>query len=383
MKKRQLDYWIFYTVLGLMAFGIIMVYSSSAFYADKFYNDHLYFLKRQLLWVLSGLLIMIIAYNFPYEKIQKISWLFIAVSLAMLIYLVVNKDGRWISVGLFHIQVSDVARFSLILFFADSLNRKEPYLRKFTEGYVPHLFYIFLLATFIVIQPDFSSAFMLSILGLAMMFLTTIPIRYFLASFIIFIPAALLVIRLSAYKLNRIKAFLSPESDLLGNGYQIAQSLISLGAGGTVGVGFAKSNQKLFFLPEAHTDFIYSIIGEEWGFLGTVFILLLFFILMWRGISITNKATDKFSRYLAFGLTANIVFYAIINMMVATHLVPPTGLPLPFISYGGTSMIVCSASIGLLLNISKKVHSQAQQNNYLFANRAVQNLKNRKLRYIR
>jgi cell division protein FtsW len=383
MKNNRLDYWIFYTVLGLMAFGIIMVYSASAFYAEKFFHDHLFFLKRQLLWVLLGLLAMIVAYRFPYVKIQGRSWLFILISIVLLCYVIFSHSGRWIELGLFNIQVSDITRLSLVLFFADSLSRKEQYLKSYREGYLPHLFYVLLLAGLIIIQPDFSSAFMVVVIGVALMFISPIPLRYFFTNFIVLIPTAIIVIKFSSYRFERIEAFLKPESDLLGKGYQIVQSLISLGAGGIAGVGFAQSNQKLFFLPEAHTDFIFSIIGEEWGFIGTTIIVILFFILMWRGLCVTKNAPEKYSKYLAFGLTINIVSYALINIMVATHMAPPTGLPLPFISYGGSSMIVSSITVGLLLNISRRVNSIEYKSNYLFTNRAIENLQNRKLRYIR
>ncbi len=383
MHRNQLDYWIFYTVLGLMAFGIIMVYSASAFYADKFRHDHLFYLKRQLLWVFSGIICMIVAYKFPYEKLQRKSWVLILISLSLLVYLHASGSGRWMNVGFFHIQVSDIARLSLIIFLADSLVRKEQYLSGFSQGFLPHILYILLLAGLIVAQPDFSSAFMLTLIGMSMLFVAPVPLRFFLAGIMVIAPAGALLIKISSYKFDRIIAFLHPESDLLGKGYQINQSLISLGAGGITGVGFAQSNQKLFFLPEAHTDFIFSIIGEEWGFIGTILILVLFLLLMYRGIFIIKKIPDKFSKYMAFGLTANIILYALINMMVAAHLAPPTGLPLPFISYGGSSMITSSITAGLLLNISARAFSQVQVNNYQFANRAMQNLKNRKLRYIK
>ena len=383
MQKRPLDLWIFYSVLTLIAFGIIMVYSSSAFYADKFRLDHLFYLKRQLLWVFSGLIVMLVAYKLPYERLQKKGWIFILISVGLLFYLFISGSSRWINIGFINIQVADIARLSLIIFFADSLARKEPYLKSFMQGFFPHLFYILVLAGLIVIQPDFSSAFMLSLIGLAMMFIAPIPVRYFVFSGALLVPVAALLIQISSYKIARIVAFLHPETDQLGKGYQIIQSLISLGSGGITGVGFAQSTQKLFFLPEAHTDFIFSIIGEEWGFLGTLFIILLFFILTMRGIVIIKSVPDKFSKYLTFGLLINLVFYALINMMVAAHLAPPTGLPLPFISYGGSSMMVSCVAAGLLLNISASAFSKSQINNYQFANRAVNNLKNRKLRYIR
>lgn len=382
MKENQLDRWIFYTVLGLMAFGIIMVYSASAFYADKFRNDHLFYLKRQLLWVFIGIILILVTYKFPYEKLLKKTWVLLLISLVLLVYLIIRNNGRWIPIGFINVQVSDIARLSLIVFFADSLSRKEKYLSSFKEGFIPHLFYITLFAFLILVQPDFSSAFMLVLVCMSILFISPIPFRFFFYSILMISPVAIFVIKISTYKFDRVMAFLHPEQDVLGKGYQIIQSLISLGAGGVTGVGFAQSNQKLFFLPEAHTDFIFSIIGEEWGLIGTFFVLSLFFILLMRGLALTRNAPNKFTSYLAFGLTANLVFYGIINMMVATHLAPPTGLPLPFISYGGSSMLISSICVGLLLNISNKVYSKVSVSNYRFTNRAVENFKNRKLRYI-
>lgn len=366
-----------------MAIGIIMVYSASAFYADKFRHDHLYYLKRQFLWVFLGSLSMIIAYRFPYEKLRNRTGILIAISIALLVYVLATGNGRWIHTGFINIQVSDIARLSLILFLADSLSRKRDYLAKFGEGFVPHLTYIVLLAGLIIAQPDFSSAAMLVVIGLTIMFISPIPFRYFFYSFMAIVPLGALIIKLSVYQSGRISAFLHPERDVLGKGYQIIQSLISLGAGGITGVGYAESSQKMFFLPEAHTDFIFSIIGEEWGVVGTSVIVVLFFVLLWRGISLTNRAPDSFSQYLAFGLTVNLLVYALVNMMVAAHLLPPTGLPLPFVSYGGSSMITSSISVGLLLNISKSTYSQVGGNHRRFSKRAQQNWQQRKLKYVR
>ncbi|MHA1267896.1 MAG: putative lipid II flippase FtsW [Candidatus Helarchaeota archaeon] len=381
--QNRIDQWILFTVLGLMAFGLIMVYSSSAFYADKFRHDHLYYLKRQILWVFFGIVLMVSTYKIPYKIFEGKSWLLIFLSVGLLTYLLANGGGRWIHTRLINIQVSDIARLSIIIFLADSLSRKEQYLKNFGEGFMPHLFYILLLAGLIVAQPDFSSAAMLVLIGVLIMFISPIPFRYFALSFIVVAPVAILIVTLTSYQWDRIEAFLHPENDVLGKGYQIIQSLISLGAGGITGVGFAKGSQKLFFLPEAHTDFIFSIIGEEWGLIGTFFVVSLFFILFWRGIYLAHRARDQFSRYLAFGLTMNLVVYALINMMVAAHLVPPTGLPLPFISYGGSSMLISSISAGLLLNISARTCSEVQENSYQFAHRAQRNLENRKLSFVR
>jgi cell division protein FtsW len=382
MDDGIVDRWIFYTVLGLMAFGIIMVYSSSAFYAHRLHGDHLYYLKRQLIWVFLGIVLIFITYKFPYEKLNGWSFGFILISIGLLLYLLIKVKGRWIHLGPVNIQGADIARISMIIFLADSLSRKEQLLKDLGTGFLPHMVYILILAGLIVKQPDFSSAAMLVLIGLMILYISPLPLRFFSWPVLIvgFIAGA--VIYFSPYKVDRINAYLNPEQDILGKGYQINQSLISLGSGGVTGVGFAQSNQKLFFLPEAHTDFIFAIIGEEWGLFGTVFILVLFFILLWRGIAVTRRTHDKFSYYLAFGLTINLVIYGLINMMVVTHLVPPTGLPLPFISYGGSSMLISSISVGLLLNISSKTYSPRKINNINFANRARQNLITRKRNFI-
>ncbi|GAB4376872.1 MAG: stage V sporulation protein E [Calditrichia bacterium] len=383
MKENPIDRWIFYTVLVLMTIGIIMVYSASAFYANRVRLDNLYYLKKQMLWVLLGLILMIGTYKFPYEKLQGRTWVFILLSLGLLIYLVFQRPERWIHLGFLNVQVSDVTRLSLILFFADSLNRKTEYLKNFGEGVVPHLFYLLLFAGLIVTQPDFSSAAMLILIGMLLLFISPIPVRYFFIMIAVVVPLAVVLVRYSPYMFERYDAFLHPEKDTLRAGYQIIQSLISIGSGGITGVGFAQSNQKLFFLPEAHTDFIFSIISEEWGLIGGIVVLGLYFILMWRGILLSHRAPDAFSRYLAFGLTMNLIIYALVNIMVIAHLLPPTGLPLPFISYGGSSMLISSVSAGLLLNISNKTFSRRQMNQSSFSKRAQQNLETRRLRHIR
>ncbi len=386
MEKEKLDRWIFFTVLGLMAFGIIMVYSASAVYAEKMKHNHFYYLERQMLWVFLGIVAMMVSYKFPYRKLRDWSPYVLWVSIALLVFVLMRHHGRWIPLGFVHIQVSDLARLALIYFFAHSLSRREAEnleeLKSFQFGFLPHIIYLLILGGLIVAQPDFSSAAMLVLIGLSMLFLSPIPVRFFLLSGAFFIPIVIAIVRFSSYKLDRWTAFLHPEQDVLGKGYQILQSLISLGSGGITGVGFAHSTQKLFFLPEAHTDFIFSIIGEEWGLLGTLFILSMFLILLWRGIYLTHHARDRFTSYLAFGLTANLVFYGLINMMVAVKLAPPTGLPLPFVSYGGSSLLISSISAGLLLNISREVNSPVRRSHSRFAYRAQQNWQQRKMKYV-
>ncbi len=352
MNKRYIDNWLIGAFFLLMLMGIIMVYSSSAFYAQKYFNDHLYFLKRHLFYLFIGLIAMAFAYSFPYQKIQGWTWGALFLGVSLLIYAAFVEGDRWINWGPIHFQAVDVAKFCLILFFADSLSRKEKFLHRYSDGLFPHLFFLVIFALLILRQPDFSSAFILVAIGITMLFVSTAKISQLVLTGVSLIPLMLMTVILSPYKWKRLLAFWNPEDDLQGMGYQVYQSLVSLGSGGITGVGFANSTQKMFFLPEAHTDFIFAIIGEEWGLLGTMMVVLVYGIILVKGIRIARRARDRFTFYLAIGITANFAYYAIINMMVTLRLLPATGLPLPFISYGGTALLFSCIYAGLLLKMA-------------------------------
>lgn len=382
-EKQYPDMALVISVFLLIFIGIIMVYSASGYYAERVYNDSQFFLKKHVMWLFLGLLGMGIAYRIPYKKLQRLSPFLLLVSLIILVDLAFFHKGRWMYLGPVHFQGVDVARFALIFFLADSLSRKENILQSYSEGLFPHLFYIGLFGFLVVRQPDFSSAFLLVLTGLTLLFVAPIKMRHLTATAFAFLPLALLVIAVSPYKVDRIKAFLEPEKDLAGKGYQIYQSLISLGSGGISGVGFAQSKQKLFFLPEAHTDFIFSIVGEEWGLVGTLLIVSLFGVIMFRGIKIARHASDRFTFYLTVGLTSHFVYFALAHMMVTLHLLPPTGLPLPFVSYGGTSLFFSCVAAGLLLKISSETFSPAALKQKEFSSYALKNLSQRKHRVYR
>lgn len=382
MKERYLDSWISLSTITLLIVGIIMVYSSSAFYAEKVMGNHFYYLGKQLLWVLAGIGCAFLAYLLPLEKIKGKTAFLYFVALSLLIILIFKRPARWLHIGFINVQGSDVARFALTIFLADSLSRKKKFLKSFGEGVLPHMIYVGLFFLLIMFQPDLSSSVAVALIGVLMMAVSDIPKKYIFTPALFAIPVGISVFWVSPYQIKRISAFLNPESDPLGYGYQVIQSLISVGSGGILGKGFAQSSQKLMFLPEAHTDFIFAIISEEWGLLGALVVLTLFFILMWRGFQISYRARDDFYSYLAFGLTMNIVVYALINMAVVVNLCPPTGLPLPFISYGGSSLITNATMIGLLLNVAHRVQSEKIRNHGAFANRARSNYMNRKLRYV-
>lgn len=358
MNKRYLNTWLVATFFFLMLFGIIMVYSSSAFYAQHYFNDHLYFLKRHLLWLFLGLIAMAIAYSLPYKKLQGYTWFVLFAAGMILFYAAFIERSRWVQFGPIHFQAVDVAKFGIILFFADSLSRKEKFLADYSEGLFPHLVYLALFAGMVLYQPDFSSAFMLILLGLTMLFAAPVKIFHLVLTGLAFVPPLIMTIFLSPYKLKRVLAYLNPKEDIQGMGYQVYQSLVSFGHGGITGVGFAGSTQKMFFLPEAHTDFIFAIIGEEWGLIGTLLLACLFGVILVQGIKITLHTTDRFFAFLTVGVTAHFIYYAVINMMVTLHLLPATGLPLPFVSYGGTALLFSCVYAGMLLRMSNETYGR-------------------------
>ena len=331
-----------------------MVYSSSAFYAEEYFGDHLYFLKRHLAYLFLGLIGMGIAYSFPIRKLQGFTWLPVAMSGAMLLYLAFVEQGRWMHIGPIHFQGVDVARFCLILFFADSLARKEKMLVNFNEGLFPHLCYLIVFAGLVLKQPDFSSSFLLALTLLTMLFVAPVKLPQLALTGFSFVPLLILAVIFSPYKLQRVLTFMNPEADIQGAGYQIYQSMVSFGSGGITGVGYARSTQKMFFLPEAHTDFVFAIIGEELGLIGTMLVVGIFGVILVRGIRAARRSVEPFIYYLTIGITAHFVLYAIVNMMVTLHLLPATGLPLPFVSYGGTALLFSCIYAGILLKIANE-----------------------------
>ena len=383
MRKNSIDIWLFSAFFILILLGIIMIYSASAYYAEGRFGDNFFFIKRHLLWLFLGLIAMGFAYNFPYQRLYGRTWFLLLIGFAVMIYLAFIQRGRWVILGPIHFQGVDVAKLALIFFLADSLSRKEDDLHDYSKGFFPHFLYLFLFGFLVISQPDFSSAVMLILVGFAILFVSPVKVKHLVLTGLGLLPFMALAIRLNPYMWNRIVAHQEMEQNIMDKAYQVYQSLISFGAGGITGVGYAESKQKLFFLPEAHTDFIFSIIGEEWGLIGTTFVILLFLIIMFRGIKIASRSFDRFSFYLTIGITAHFVCYAMMHMMVTLSIVPPTGLPLPFISYGGTFMVFSCIYAGLLLNIANKTLSETSIRQHRFSQRATENLQLRKLKYLR
>jgi cell division protein FtsW len=343
----------------LLCVGIVIIYSASSCYAYEQYNDSAYYLKRHLMHFAFGLLLAWFFLKKDYRDLKKYAKLFLAISILGLVLALLPGIGReaggakrWVKLGFIGFQPSEFAGFFLIVYVADILDRKQTVIRSFLQGFMPPLMILGFSVLLILLQPDLGSSVCIMAVGLIMMFVAGVNMAYFLPFLIPIIPIFYILIFKVAYRLRRIASYLDPWSDTQGAGFQIIQSFLALGSGGILGIGLGCSKQKLFYLPNAHTDFIFSIIGEETGLIGTLSVVALLVVFVWLGIQISIKAKDLFGRFLALGITASIGLKAVINIAVSTGAIPTKGLPLPFISYGGTALIFSIISVAILINIS-------------------------------
>lgn len=343
----------------LVCVGIVMIYSASSCFAYEQYNDSAYYLKRHLIHCLFGLFIAGIFLKNGYKNLKKYAKVFLAISIIGLVLALLPGIGReaggakrWVKLGFIGFQPSEFAGFFLIVYVADILDRKQPVIRSFMQGFMPPLMALGFSVLLILLQPDLGSSVCILAVGLIMMFVSGVNMAYFLPFLVPIIPVFYFLIFKVAYRLRRIASYLDPWSDTQGAGFQIVQSFLALGSGGILGLGLGCSKQKLFYLPQAHTDFIFSIIGEEMGLIGTLSVVALFATFVWIGIQISIKAKDLFGRFLALGITTSIGLKAVINIAVSTGAIPTKGLPLPFISYGGTALIFNIIAVAILIKIS-------------------------------
>lgn len=360
MKKRTNDIVLVATVTILLTIGLIMVFSASAIVAQERHGSLIYFVQKQVLW---GFLCILSIFVFSRLKFQvytrrPLPLFMVLISLILLAGLfpageTVNGARRWYDLKIGSFQPSEAAKLALIIYFADIFSRKGNQLRDWKKGLLPHVIVFTSIIAFIFMQPDLSSALMIVLIIGSMALLSAIRFKHVLAGFFILLPALLIKMYTNGYQFNRIFSWWNNWNNPLGSGYQIKQSLIGLGAGGFMGSGLGTSKQKYLFLPDSHTDFIFSILGEEFGFIGTSLVLLLFMVILWRGIMIARRQTNPFGQYLAIGLTMNIVLYGLINIAVVSMVFPTTGLPMPFLSYGGTSLLFSGITVGILLNLSR------------------------------
>lgn len=363
IKMGNIDYGIFYTVLFLLAIGTVMVYSASSYYSMFTYKDSMYFLKKQILWVFVGLICMFFMMGFDYHKLKKYTpWLIIGcIPLLLLVFLFPDTNGaqRWIKIGPLSFQPSDLTKYAVVFFLALGLEVKGEGIKKFGTGIVPYLGVSGIFAGLILAEKNLSIASVIMIVTFIMLFASGGRIKHL---FGIVAPAmvcaALFFTFSSDYRRDRMLNFTNPWKDPAGDGYQLIQSFYALGAGGVTGLGLGQSRQKTLYMPEPHNDFIFSIIGEELGLIGCLVIIALFIIFIWRGISVAIKAKDTYGTLLAIGITSVIAVQALINIAVVTGSMPVTGVPLPFISYGGTSLVINLTAMGVLLNISRQIEGK-------------------------
>ncbi len=366
MEQKPIDYPLLIITLLLMAVGVMMVYSSSAIFAQERFHDSLYFLKRNIVFMAASLVLLVVAMRVDYHLYYKLTYPLLFLTLALLALTFIpglgHKAGgaqRWIGLAGFTLQPAELAKWAVIVFMAYSLAKKKDKIKSFTIGFLPAVSIVGLILCLILLQKDLGTAFVIAVVVLLMFFIGGTRLSYLAAGFLAAIPLLYFLIFSVDYRRRRILAFLDPWAHQREEGFQIIQSYVAFNSGGLTGVGLGQGKQKLFYLPAAHTDFIFSVLGEELGLVGVFVVLGLFIFLMFRGIRIAFKAPDLFGTYLAIGITALITTQALINFGVVMGLLPTKGLPLPFISHGGTALMVMAVLVGILLNISSQT-----QNNY-------------------
>jgi cell division protein FtsW len=362
MVSHRYDRWLLAIVLCLMGIGIVMVYSASVVSAEIQFGDDLYYLKRQLAFMGVGLTIMVAAMNFPYQMLERYARPLMLIAVFLLCLALIpgisssaKGASRWLNLGVIRLQPSEVVKLSFIIYLSAYLSQRQHELHKFKVAWVPNILLVGFIAALLMVQPDFGSTVIIGGMLTLMIWAAGGSHLHVVLLGLCSLGLGAAAIAHKAYRMKRLMAFMSPESDPQGAAYQINQALISFGSGEWTGLGLGASRQKLLYLPDAHTDFIFSIIGEETGLLGASAIVILFVLFLWRGLTIARRASHSFGALLAFGLTAMIAGQACVNMAVVMAMLPTKGLTLPFISYGGSSLLVLSLSAGILLNISRQM----------------------------
>lgn len=371
-KGGKSDIILLYSVLGLIIFGLIMIASAGIGYSRVRFGDEYFFFKRQLLFgVLPGLLIMTIVKNIDYRIWKKISFPFFFVSIIFLILVFVPGVGtkiygasRWVQFGPFSFQPAEMLKISLILYLAAWLEGKKEVVEDFYESLVPFVIVVAMISFLLIKQPDIGTLGATILIAMSVFFASGAKISHMFLMGAAGLASLFVLIKLESYRMNRLLVFLNPELDPRGIGYQINQALLAIGSGGIFGIGLGHSLQKFNYLPEPVGDSIFAIIGEELGILGELALIFLFALLAVRGFKIAKSAPDTFGRLTAVGIVSWIIFQAFINIAAISGLIPLTGIPLPFISYGGTSIIFLLTGIGILLNISKQADLNGKNLNF-------------------
>jgi cell division protein FtsW len=370
-RRLENDRWLFGVTLALCLLGAVMVFSASAVTAEQHYGRSYIFLLRQAAWLVIGLFAMFALMRLDYRRLREPKVVYTALGAVFLMLVGAffldksHATHRWIKFGPVGIQPSELAKLAVILYLAWFLDRKrrsaskmEFCKRDFIQTILPALAPILLCVGVILMQPDLGTAIDIVVIATAILFVAGLSWKWIACGLLGALPILYLLITHVSYRQARLMAFLNPASDPQGSGFQLLQSLIAVGSGGFSGVGLMESKQKLFYLPEAHTDFIYAVICEELGFIGAMLVIGLFVVYGWRGLRASFTAPDGFGRLLALGITAMVISQALINFAVVLGMVPTKGIPLPFVSYGGSSLLVMLLATGVLLNISQQATEQ-------------------------
>ena len=358
MKLNKL---LLFDVIFLMLFGLLMIYSSSSIWSEYKFGNSFHYVLYQGIFIIISIILMIILSKIDYHVYYKLSTKLLITSIILLVLVLIpgigiirNGSRSWFGIGGFGIQPSEFAKLALIIFVSKYLEKSNKFIKDYKRGVFPILSVLLLIFGLIMLEPDFGTGMIIVVSIIALLFISGVNMKFFLILGGVGIIGIIGLIIVAPYRMDRITSFINPWSDPLGTGFQIIQSLYAIGPGGLLGMGLFNSRQKHFYLPEPQTDFIFSIISEELGVLGVIIVILLFSILLYTAIKISLKCEDKFGKYLSFGLIFQIIIQTILNLSVVIGLIPVTGVTLPFLSYGGSSLLISSISVGIILSIYKK-----------------------------
>ncbi len=364
-RKLKSDKVLFITTVLLVFLGVVMVYSASEVLARTRFGDGNLFLRKQVMWAALGLGSLALVMRIDYRTYRQPLFVWSSLGLVVLALVAVlfsapiNNARRWFSVGGLGIQPSELAKLSAIFFVAWFLERRLSRVNEFRHALLPIGIVLLPMLALILLEPDFGTSMMIALTAAAMIFAAGLNYGYFAGAVLLALPAVAFLVISSPYRIRRLMTFLDPWADPQGDGFQIIQSLIAVGTGGWTGKGLTQGVQKLFYLPEPHTDFIYSVIAEEFGLIGTILTLICFCIIAWRGMKAASNAPDAFGSLIAVGLTTMIAVQALVNISVVLSLMPTKGIPLPLVSSGGSSLLINLIGMGVLLNVSQHASTEA------------------------
>ena len=364
-KLKPFDTVLFVTILMLLGVGIIMILSASSHLGDLSYGSPYYFFIRQIIWSLIGTALMLFVSRIDYKLYKKWAKLIYVIAVVLLALVLVPGVGsgeirgakRWINLGFMDFQPSEAAKLAIIIFLSASLSNNYKKLKKFWTGFVPNFIWVGIICALLFLEPHYSALLLIFAISVIIMFSAGAEIKNFIICFLAVLPLGIVGILVSDYRLDRIFGYLDPWADPTGTGWQVIKSLYAIGSGGIFGLGLGQSRQKYLYLPDAHNDFIMAIVGEELGLIGMIFVMGLFVILIWRGIMIATKSKDMFAGLVAVGITMMVALQVLLNIAIVTGWLPVTGMPVPFLSYGGTSLVVFMVMMGILLNISRNIEN--------------------------